>query len=206
MKNTDHSYLDQGRMEQKQRTRQRVLESAAQMIAEGKSPTVTEAADLANVSRRTAYRYFSTQQQMLAEAALTIARSEIAQMELPEALDQRLDQTVRALQGFVYDNEAALRLLVQMNMQEPVAAKPVKKPPIPARVNRVKFIETALRGVRKRLKPAEYERLVSALVLCMGIESAMALAYIRKLSPTQATDVCAWAAQQILKGALEGSK
>jgi AcrR family transcriptional regulator len=203
-KNKD-PYLDQGRVEQKHRTRQRVLEAAARLIADGKSPTVTEAADLANVSRRTAYRYFSTQHQMLAEAALTIARSGIAEMTLPEAVEQRVDQTVRALQGFVYQNEAALRLLVQMNMQEPIAGKGGNKAPIPARVNRVKFIEAALRGVRKRLRPAEYERLVSALVLCMGIESAMALGYIRKLSPTQATEVCAWAAQQILQGALEES-
>ena len=203
MKASENSYLDQGRVEQKHRTRQRVLEAAARLIADGKSPTVTEAADSAKVSRRTAYRYFRTQQQMLAEAALTIARSEIAEMTLPDAVEQRVDQTVRALQGFVYENEAALRLLVQMNMQEPIVGKAGKKAPIPVRVNRVKFIQEALREVRKRLKPGDYERLVSALVLCMGIESAMALGYIRRLSPTQATDVCAWAAQQILRGALE---
>lgn len=203
MKASEDPYLDRGRVEQKHRTRQRVLEAAAQLIAEGKSPTVTDAADLAKVSRRTAYRYFRTQQQMLAEAALTIARSEIAEMNLSDAVEQRVEQTVRALQGFVYQNEAALRLLVQMNMQEPIVGKAGKKAPIPARVNRVKFIQEALREVRQRLKPADYERLVSALVLCMGIESAMALGYIRRLSPVQATDVCAWAAQQILRGALE---
>ena len=203
MKARKDSYLDRGRVEQKQRTRQRVLEAAAQLIADGKSPTVTEAADLAKVSRRTAYRYFRTQQQMLAEAALTIARNEIADMELPDAVEQRVDQTVRRLQGFVYENEAALRLLAQISIQEPVTGKVGKKSPILPRVNRVKFIEKALHGLRKRLKPQEYERLVSALVLCMGIESAMALGYIRKLSPAQATEVCAWSAQQILRGALE---
>ena len=203
MKTKEDLYLDRGRAEQKHRTRQRVLEAAAQLIADGKSPTVTEAADLAKVSRRTAYRYFRTQQQMLAEAALTIARSEIADMELPDAVEQRVDQTVRRLQGFVYENEAALRLLAQMNMQEPVTGKVAKKAPNLPRVNRVKFIEKALQGIRKRLKVPEYERLVSALVLCMGIESVMALGYIRRLSPAQATEVCAWAAQQILRGALE---
>jgi AcrR family transcriptional regulator len=204
MKTKKDSYLNRGRAEQKRRTRQRVLDAAAELIAEGKSPTVTDAADLAKVSRRTAYRYFSTQQQMLAEAALTMARSEITEIKLPEQVDQRVDHTVRALQGFVYENEAALRLLVQMNMQVPIVARAGKRSPIPPRVNRVKFIERALLGIHKRLKAAEYERLVSALVLCMGIESAMALGYIRQLSPAQATEVCAWAAQQLLRGALEG--
>jgi AcrR family transcriptional regulator len=201
---TNPSYLDKGRVDQKLRTRQRVLEAAARMIAQGQSPTVTEAADHAEVSRRTAYRYFRTQQHMLAEAALTLARAEIADMELPPEIDRRVDKTVRAVQSFVYQNEAALRLLVQMNIRQPLAGKSSgRKGAVGPRVNRVRFIENALSGVRGRMKEDEYERLVSALVLCMGIESAMALSYIRKLSPAHATDVCAWAAQQILRGALK---
>ena len=45
-------YLEQGRSGQKHRTRQRVLEAAAELISQGQSPTITEAADLAEVSRR----------------------------------------------------------------------------------------------------------------------------------------------------------
>jgi len=196
-------YLEQGRSGQKHRTRQRVLEAAAELISQGQSPTITEAADLAEVSRRTAYRYFSTQQQMLAEAALVIARKSISQIQLPKEAEERVDVTLRALQGFVYRNEAALRLLAQMYMQRPLTGKPAaRKDSIPPRVNRVKFIETALSGVRDRLTGKQFDRLVSALVLCMGIEAAMTLRYIRSLSSSQATDICSWAAQQILKGAL----
>ena len=120
-------YLEQGRSGQKHRTRQRVLEAAAELISQGQSPTITDAADLAEVSRRTAYRYFSTQQQMLAEAALVIARKSISQIQLPKEAEERVDVTLRALQGFVYRNEAALRLLAQMYMLSPEQMEALRK-------------------------------------------------------------------------------
>jgi AcrR family transcriptional regulator len=196
-------YLEQGRSAQKVRTRQRVLEAASELIGKGHSPTITEAADLADVSRRTAYRYFSTQQQMLAEAALAVSRESILQIQLPRPVEARIDVTVRALQEFVYQNEAALRMLAQMYMQQPLAGKPMnKKDSVPPRVNRVKFIESALADIRSQLPAKDYERLISALVLCMGVEAAMSLRYVRNLSSTHATEICSWAAQQIIKGAL----
>ncbi len=199
MRTTSSGYLDQGRVGQKLKTRQRVLEAAAELISGGGSPTVAEAADHAKVSRRTAYRYFQTQQLLLAEAALVIARRPVQTLALPSGTGERLDATVRTLQKFVYENEVALRLLAQQSMQHSLSGR-AKGPP---RANRVRFIEEALANVRGKLRPEAYERLISALVLCMGIEAAMSLRYLRSLTPAKATDVCSWAAQQILRGAME---
>ena len=58
------------RVQQKGRTRQALLSAAVQLVTSGARPTVAEVADAASVSRRTAYRYFPTQEQMLVEAAL----------------------------------------------------------------------------------------------------------------------------------------
>ena len=200
------SYLQEGRASQKQRTRQRVLDAAAHLIRKGESPTVSEAADKAKVSRRTAYRYFRTQQQMLAEAALVISRAEVWERDLPPGRDQRLEMMVRNLQDFVYRNEAALRLLEQQFLQRPLSGRQRHEDGLPPRTNRVRFIESALQGVRDQMKPKEFERLVSALVLCVGIEAAVALGLVRGLSPAKATEVCQWAAQKIVDGALAESK
>jgi AcrR family transcriptional regulator len=62
--------LRKGRANQKLRTRRTLLETAAAMIAKGQRPTVTEVADAAEVSRRTAYRYFPTQVKLMTEASL----------------------------------------------------------------------------------------------------------------------------------------
>src|SRR5882724_3735066 len=64
------SSLDVGRSRQKLRTRRLLIETAVQLIAAGGQPSVTEVADAAGVSRRTAYRYFPTREKLHAEAAL----------------------------------------------------------------------------------------------------------------------------------------
>ena len=59
-----------GRERQKNRTRRAVVEAASALVREGRTPTVAEAAEAAEVSRATAYRYFPTQDMLLAEVAL----------------------------------------------------------------------------------------------------------------------------------------
>src|SRR5579872_3336731 len=54
----EQRWEDQGRVRQKRRTRRAILAAASALIGEGKRPSVEEVADAAEVSRRTAYRYF----------------------------------------------------------------------------------------------------------------------------------------------------
>ena len=58
-----------GRPDQRGRTRRALLEAAARLIAAGQTPTTTEVADAADVSRRTAYRYFPSADELWFEAA-----------------------------------------------------------------------------------------------------------------------------------------
>ena len=69
-----------GRTNQKARTRAALLESAIQLIRQGRRPTVEEAAVAIGVSKRTAYRYFVSQDHMLADAALEGLRGGIEEM------------------------------------------------------------------------------------------------------------------------------
>jgi AcrR family transcriptional regulator len=86
---------EKGRARQKRRTRALLLRSAVDLIQRGEVPTVTSVADAADVSRRTAYRYFPTQEQLLAEASLESLRPRVeaiigaARRELEELLASR---------------------------------------------------------------------------------------------------------------------
>src|SRR5882757_4475907 len=53
------------RANQKNRTRQAIIDAALAFVDEGALPTVVEAAGRAKVSRATAYRYFPTQPELL---------------------------------------------------------------------------------------------------------------------------------------------
>jgi len=70
----------------------------------------------------------------------------------------------------------------------------------------VSWIETSLTPVRPLLAAPFFERLVSGLTLCLGIESLMTLQDIRNLAPGQAVDICRWAAQAMLDAALRDQK
>jgi AcrR family transcriptional regulator len=90
-----------GRINQKRRTRAAIVAAAAELVRQGKSPTVAEVADAALVSRATAYRYFPSQEYLLAEAALQSIHGDIDETLSPiESVDDptlRLDAVVRAL-------------------------------------------------------------------------------------------------------------
>ena len=71
------AWQQEGRVNQKRRTRAAILTAAVELLEQGQSPTVAEVADAALVSRATAYRYFPTQEYLLFEAALESTRSDI---------------------------------------------------------------------------------------------------------------------------------
>src|SRR5581483_8043837 len=66
------------RVDQKLRTRAALLRAASELVAQGKSPSVAEVAESAQVSTATAYRYFPTQQALLVELPLDEAAPTVA--------------------------------------------------------------------------------------------------------------------------------
>src|SRR6478752_4337329 len=62
--------IRKGRESQKNRTRKALVAAAGALMRAGRQPTVTDVAEAAGISRATAYRYFPTQEMLLAEVAL----------------------------------------------------------------------------------------------------------------------------------------
>src|SRR6185436_662241 len=59
-----------GRTNQKTRTRAALLQSATELVREGRPPSMPEAAERALISLATAYRYFRTAEELWEDAAL----------------------------------------------------------------------------------------------------------------------------------------
>jgi AcrR family transcriptional regulator len=195
---------EQGRFRQRARTRALLVKTASALIQSGEIPTVTAVAEAAQVSRRTAYRYFPSQEQLLAEAAIESAQPLVSNTEFPEDLTVRIRLLVETVQRFVYGNQGALRTIVRLTAEHvPGHGVGGAEEFMPVRSNRVKWIRTALAPARKPLGGKHFELLVSALSLCVGIESVMVLANLRGLSQKEATRVSVWAAETLVAGALE---
>ena len=197
------------RVQQKSRTRGALLAAAVTLVSTGSAPSVAEVADAAQLSRRTAYRYFPTQEQLLVEASLEGVRGIIS-----EAIDgasagghdatdveARIDRVVQAMQKSAAGNEQLLRSMIRLTVGAPADASMPKRG-----YRRIEWISQALAPAKKTLGKRRYERLVSALALCMGIEALIVLRDLRGLSERNAEVVSRWAARTLLRESLAEAK
>jgi AcrR family transcriptional regulator len=196
-----------GREKQKRRMRALLLRAAIQLIERGVTPTVPEVADAADVSRRTAYRYFPTQEQLLTEASLEKLKPQVERI-LDSALRMQdpvksLDTLVAALQHLTIEHDVLLRTMVRLSLDRRLGGQTSEQPGLPVRGSRrVEWISAVLAPVRPRLKGLSYERLVSGLTLCIGPEALIVLRDTRGLSNEDATKICRWVARALLEAAL----
>jgi AcrR family transcriptional regulator len=195
------------RSRQKRRTRRAILAAAVELMRQGEKPSVNRVAALADVSRRTVYQYFPTQEQLVTEAALEGARGEIERaLELvSEDVWARLDTLVTATLRSVIDTEMLMRTMIRLTIEhrlDEARGGPARQAPLRGG-RRIEWIETALEPVREQLGEARFERLVSALSLIVGIEMFLVLRDIRGLDHTEMEAVSRWAARALLQASLE---
>lgn len=193
------AYELNGRTQQKHRTRTALIAAARDLVAQGVTPTVEDAATAASISRTTAYRYFPNQ------AALLVAahpETEIQSLLPEDASDdpaRRLDAVVDAFSRTIVDTEVQQRAMLRLSL-EPNAAD---RGPLLLRQGRaIGWIEDALSPLRSELPDADFRRLVLAIRSAAGIEALVWLTDVAGLSRKQATKVMRWSAGAMLRSAL----
>ena len=173
-----------------------------QLMASGRTPSITDIVEAAQVSRRTIYMYFPTLEQLLLDATLGALSIHIIDplIAAPGSGDaamrvEQLSRAVNSLSGTtLHLGRALIRLTVEAH-QPPDGA--------PRRgYRRIEWIERALESVRGNLTRKEFERLVSALSVLMGWEALIVLKDLRGLEQKEAEDVLAFAARGAVEAAL----
>lgn len=197
---------DQGRIAQRRRTRKAIVAAAAELLAQGATPSVAEVAAAADVSRRTVYMYFPTIEQLLVDAALlSLTQTTVAPvldaMDRERDVEQRVEMMTRAVQGNFVSSESQGRTLLRLTV-DPGQVERVPERPLRG-YRRVEWIERALAPLRDRIDDARFERLVSALAMVIGWESLIVARDIRALTVEDAEDVSAWAARALVHATLE---
>jgi AcrR family transcriptional regulator len=175
------------------------------MVAEGRSlPSVAEVAAAADISRRTAYRYFPTAEQLATEAVLeTLAPqldSAVVEAHRTDDVGARVSATVRRMQQAAVANERLLRTMIRLTIDRPPSADGGRQPSGRGS-RRLAWLSEAIRPLRRTVDKRTYERLLSALCLCVGAEALIALRDTRGLSTDEAVEVCVWSAEALLRAA-----
>lgn len=199
-------FLTKGRQNQKQRTREALIDAALGLARDGHSPTIAEVAEAAKVSIATAYRYFPNPQSLWADMA---TRTRIPGYPdflatLPGDPEAAIDAVVRQVAGFQFANEALWRGVLRAALDRwftQVDLPEEERVPIRG-TTRLEMARTALEPLRDTLPPKHFERLLNAVVLVFGLEAMVVTRDACDLSPDDATEVMRWAAQALVRAAL----
>ncbi len=185
------------RINQKRRTRAALLLAARELLGEGKTPSFQEIADRADISRATAYRYYSDLDVLLQEAALDGIATRIDRLRVNSPddatvpIDERVARTVARIIDMVLENEALFRVylrgVIVGDEREPRGAR------------RVRWIAEALGGA---LPPPAADRVVQAISLLTGIETVIVTRDVLGLDAAQTRELVVWTARAILSAAL----
>ncbi len=185
------------------RTRRLMLETATRLMQSGITPSVSEVAEAAEVSRATAYRYFPSQA-ALVEAVVDEALGPILKWR-SSSLDpeQRVGDLFRTSMPRIGQFEATFRAALKLSLEQGAQAEPGHDAePRFTRGHRIDLLSDALRPLMGRMPPEEGKRLAQALSMLFGIEALIVLKDIWGLSDRQAYSVAEWAAIALVRSSI----
>jgi AcrR family transcriptional regulator len=188
-----------GRTHQKARTRAAMLSATRELLAEGVSPTVEQAAERAAISRTTAYRYFPNQRALLIASYPELDAPSLLDGDPPKDPAERLEIVTEAIARQLLEYEPELRAMLRLSLESP----PPDTDALPLRRGRaIGWIEDALAPLRQRMPTSELRRLVLAIRATLGIEALVWLTDIGGLSREEAAELMRSSARTLLRGAL----
>jgi AcrR family transcriptional regulator len=182
--------------------RKALMAAARDLVAEGRTPTVEEAAAAADISRTTAYRYFPNQRTLLVAAHPETEASSLLPLDAPDDPGARLEAVIESFTQLIADTEPQQRTMLRLSL-EPDAAE--HETGLLRKGRAIGWIEEALSPLRGQLSAKELRRLVLAIRSATGIEARVWLTDIAGLSSEEATQLMRWSARAIYRSALEES-
>ncbi|HYD06265.1 MAG TPA: helix-turn-helix domain-containing protein [Reyranella sp.] len=184
------------RTNQRRRTRKDLLQAAARLARQGRSPSLEEIATEALVSRATVYRYFPSVEALLAEAALDVITPEPEALFAGKAGDDpvaRLETVDHALHEVIAANEQALRVMLANSL--------LHRSDTPRQNRRSPLIAAALAPARRQFKPGSLDLLQKALAVMIGTEAMVVFKDVLQLDDAEARRVRRWAIRALVEAA-----
>ena len=196
-----------GKVGPRARTGKLMLQTAMRLMQEGQTPSVSEVAEAAGVSRATAYRYFPTQA-ALVQAVVDEALGPILSWKSRSTNSERrmadlLDRSMPRIDEFEATFKAALRLSLEQWAKR--QAGTLGEEQQFTRGHRVELLKSVLAPLETKLPKRRFDRLAQALSLLFGVEVLIVLKDIWGLDAQEALSVTRWAATALIRVAEEES-
>lgn len=185
-----------------------MLETATRLMQAGVTPSVSEVAEAAEVSRATAYRYFPSQA-ALVQAVVDEGLGPILTWRSPSTdpakrVADLIDTSMPRIEAFEATFKAALKLSLDQWARR--QAGTLGNEPAFVRGHRVALLEDALAPLKGRLPPPAFGRLAQALSLIFGVEVLVVLKDMWGLDGAGTLAVAQWAAHALVQAAVAESE
>jgi AcrR family transcriptional regulator len=199
---SDESAAADPRAQQKSRTQRALIDAALALRWEGATPTLTEIAERAGVSRATAYRYFASADAVLAMAAFDARVADAETLLAREKSAERAaGAAALAINALFLDDELALHAMIKGFMQVWMDNSERERPARPGR--RFAVIEPIIAAIEPPLSALQRKKLRAALSMVIGTEAVIALRDVARATPDEAQQVAAWAARALVRAAID---
>ncbi|TJV26592.1 MAG: TetR/AcrR family transcriptional regulator [Mesorhizobium sp.] len=186
------------------RTKRLMLETATRLMQAGVTPSVSEVAEAAEVSRATAYRYFPSQsalvQAVVDEGLGPILTWRSTSADAERRVAELFDTAMPRIEAFEATFKAALKLSLDQWARR--QAGTLGAEPAFTRGHRIDLLKDAIAPLKSRLPPRDFKRLAQALSLIFGVEVLIVLKDIWGLDSRRTRAVAHWAAGALVRAAV----
>jgi len=189
--------MDSGRIAQKMKTRKKLLLAANKMMIQGEEISVEQVAKEAGVSKATAYRYFSDKEILQREASLdnkSEDKDDLFSEFSPDDLNGRINKLLQYHFDILTKNENEFRLYLSAVMQDSVQ----NKKNYSRAGRRILLTEEALISLKKNKSTEEFDKMVSAISVILGIESITILKDLCGLENDKILETWKWMIDRIV--------
>jgi len=180
-----------------------MLETATAIMQAGATPSVSNVAEAAGVSRATAYRYFPSEAALIHavvdEALGPILNWKPGEGDAQSRVTDLLATSMPRIEEFEATFKAALKLSLDQWAKR--QADTLGSEPQFTRGHRVDLLLDATAPLASKLSRPQHLRLAQALSLVFGLEVLVVLKDIWGLQSAEALDVAQWAASALVKAA-----
>ena len=196
--------LEKGRIKQKQQTREEILKAARSLMNRKKKITLEDVAEKASISRATIYRYFSNVELLFTEASLDIhhlAPDELLEHVHKMPLKNRLLYIQNYYNQLAQKHELGFRRYLISALTESIVSKKKVRG-----ARRIETLKLALQPYKNEMTKKQFDNLIHASTLLMGIDALIVAKDVCGLSNEEANKVQKWALELILKGILDAKE
>ena len=194
--------LHHGRVNQKLKTRTRILNAAKQLMAKNRKITLEDVAVEAKVSRATIYRYFSNIDLLCTETSLDIHHISPTDL-LQQVKALHLKERILFVQNYYNQLAQSHELVFRRYLSSVLTASVSSKQKLRG-ARRAETMDLILDSIKTGLSKKDLNHLKDITTVLMGIDALIVAKDVCGLSNQQTNETLEWGLKMILKG-LESS-